>query len=122
MHKLDALFKEHQGDAEIFKQLVITINPTDGAELAQDLIDLVDQVEYDLGSESLHRSEGYSIAHFVHGSSGDEFMQAILDFLKNLVPDIHTQAWGYGDDDPWEFWFKFEGMNLFVKMMNRSMT
>lgn len=112
MNKLDRLFQEHQGNAEIFKQIAITINPTEGEEFAQDLIDQIDQVEYDLGPESLYRFEGYSIAHFVHGSSGDEFMEAILNFLKSLVPDIHTQAWGCGDDDPWEFWFKFEGDEL----------
>lgn len=112
MNKLDRLFQEHQGNAEIFKQIAITINPIEGEELAQDLIDQIDQVEYDLGPESLYRFEGYSIAHFVHGSSGDEFMEAILNFLKSLAPDIHTQAWGCGDDDPWEFWFKFEGDEL----------
>ena len=70
MNKLDRLFQEHRGNAEIFKQIAITINPTEGEELAKDLIDQIDQVEYDLGPESLYRFEGYSIAHFVHGSSG----------------------------------------------------
>lgn len=112
MNALDKLFQEHQGNADHFKQLAITLNATQGAELAQDLMDQVDQVEYDLRPESLYRHAGYSIAHFVHGSSGDEFMEAILIFLKALISDIHAQAWGCGDDDPWEFWFKFEDNEL----------
>ena len=39
-------------------------------------------------------------------------IENILLFLKGLLPNIHAQAWGCGDDDPWEFWFKFEGDEL----------
>lgn len=112
MRQLDMLFKEHQGSEQAFIQFATEINPEQGAELAQDLLDIVDHVQFDLGPESLYESQGYSIAHFVHGSSGDEFIEAILIFIKALLPDIHTQAWGCGDDDPWEFWFKFEGDDL----------
>lgn len=112
MSKLDRLFQEHRGDASQFTVLVCDINPEHGAELAEDILNTVDNIEFDLGPESLYSLAGYSIAHFVHGSSGDEFMEAILLFLKALLPDIHAQAWGCGDDDPWEFWFKFEGDEL----------
>lgn len=112
MDKLDALFTQHRGNDSVFLQAAATINVDEGAALAQDLMDQVDSVEFDLGPESVSRTAGYSVAHFVHGSAGDEFIEAILLFLKSLLPEIHAQAWGCGDDDPWEFWFKFEGNEL----------
>ena len=112
MVMIDRLFKEHQGDRDKFISFAVELNPEDGQTLAEDITDTVDQIDFDLGPESIHSSAGYSVAHFVHGSAGDEFIEAILLFLKALVPDIHTQAWGCGDDDPWEFWFKFEGDEL----------
>ncbi|WP_026470893.1 hypothetical protein [Alkanindiges illinoisensis] len=112
MDQLDSLFTQHEGDENLFLQAAAAINVDEGAALAQDLLDQVDSVEFDLGPESVSHLAGYSIAHFVHGSAGDEFIEAILLFLKSLLPEIHAQAWGYGDDDPWEFWFKFEGDEL----------
>lgn len=112
MDKLDSLFTQHQGDENLFLQAAAAINADEGAALAQDLIDQVDSVDFDLGPESRYRVAGFSVAHFVHGSAGDEFIEAILLFLKSLLPQIHTQAWGCGDDDPWEFWFKFDGDEL----------
>jgi hypothetical protein len=112
MSKLDRLFEEHRGDSDKFIALACDINPENGAELAREILETVDNIEFDLGPELLYPIEGYSIAHFVHGSSGDEFIEAILFFLKALAPSIQAQAWGCGDDDPWEFWFKFEGDEL----------
>ena len=112
MVMIDRLFKEHQGDRDKFISFAVELNPEDGQALAEDITDTVDQIDFDLGPESIHSSAGYSVAHFVHGSAGDEFIEAILLFLKALVPDIYAQAWGCGDDDPWEFWFKFEGDEL----------
>ncbi len=115
INKLDFLFTQHQGEESLFLQAAAAINADEGAALAQDLLDLVDSVEFDLGPESVFRTAGYSVAHFVHGSAGDEFIEAILLFLKSLLPEIHAQAWGCGDDDPWEFWFKFEDGELIRK-------
>ena len=112
MDQLDHLFQQHQDNPVTFVQLASTINAEYGAELAQELIDQIDQIEYDLAPETVYRLAGFSILHFVHGSAGDDIMEAILFFLKALVPALHVQAWGCGDDDPWEFWFKFEGDEL----------
>ncbi|ATZ63408.1 hypothetical protein [Acinetobacter bereziniae] len=108
MLKLDELFKAHRGDQDKFMTSAVEINPEMGYELAEDLLNTVDNVEFDLGPESIYAVDGYSIAHFVHGSSGDEFVEAIVLFLKSLLDEIDVRAWGCGDDDPWEFWFKFE--------------
>lgn len=108
MRKLDALFLEAQGDEQRIKEICKSLAPEDGEYLAQEIIDAVDDVECDLGAESLSKIAGYSLLHFVHGSAGDDIVGSIVDFLYQLVPDIHAQAWGCGDDDPWEFWFKYE--------------
>ncbi len=109
MQALDTLFLETRGDEAQIRSIAASLNPQDGAALAQDLIDIVDTPEHDLGAESIRCLAGYSVAHFVHGSAGDEFVEAIVGFLHRLVPGLHVQAWGCGDDDPWEFWFKVEG-------------
>lgn len=112
MQKLGRLFQAHRGEQDKFIAVAVELNSQLGQELAEDLLNTVDNIEFDLGPETLHTIAGYSVAHFVHGSSGDEFIEAILLFLKALLPEIHTLAWGCGDDDPWEFWFKFEGDEL----------
>ena len=112
MDQLDHLFQQHQDNPVTFVQLASTINPEYGAELAQELIDQVDQIEYDLAPESLVYVAGFAVLDFTHGSNGDENIENILLFLKELLPDIHVQARGQGDDDPWEFWFKFDGDEL----------
>ena len=112
MERIDQLFRQHQDNPVTFLQLAGAINAEYGIELAQELLDQVDQMEYDLAPETAYRLAGYSILHFVHGSSGDDIMEAILFFLKSLSPELQVQAWGCGDDDPWEFWLKFEGDEL----------
>ncbi|MCH7335308.1 hypothetical protein [Acinetobacter sp. NIPH 2699] len=111
MGQLEALFNEHEGNAESFLQAALAINPQAG-EITQELLDLIDSIEHDLGPEILDYVEGFAVLDFTHGSNGDENIENILLFLKGLLPDIQAQAWGCGDDDPWEFWFKFNGDEL----------
>lgn len=112
MAQLKALFTEVQGDEARFIQIAQTLHPKHGADLAQDLIDSIDSLEYDAGAETLHQIGNFHVCSFTHGSEGDEWLSLILLFLKNLLPDIQALGWGCGDDDPWEFWFKFDGNEL----------
>ncbi|MDH5180564.1 MAG: hypothetical protein OEZ39_15660 [Gammaproteobacteria bacterium] len=115
MKKLDDFFTEGRGDEDALIDMALVLNPTKGESVAQILIDTVDDPEYDLSVESLDHTGGYSVAHFVHGSSGDEIVEAIVEFLNLLIPDINAQAWGCGDDDPWEFWIKYENGKIVRK-------
>ncbi|AUZ04043.1 MULTISPECIES: hypothetical protein [Vitreoscilla] len=115
MDVLDALFLSAKDNEAAWLALAAQLNAEQGASLAQELWSQVDEPEFDLNPESSYRHEGYSIAHFVHGSMGDENMEAILEFLLALLPDIQAQAWGCGDDDPWEFWFKFNEQGQLVR-------
>lgn len=112
MQQLDTLFKKIEGDEQRFRALCLELNPGQGEELAQKLLDVVDNLEWDLHAESLSRVAGYSVLHFVHGSAGDDIVGSVVAFLYRLLPDIHAQAWGCGDDDPWEYWFKYEDGEL----------
>ena len=111
----DQLFSNVDGNKADFLAISTSIHPELGAVLAQDLMDQVDSVAHDLGTEMLKHQAGYSIAYFCHGSAGDEFIEMIVQFIQDLSPDIHVQAWAHGDDDPWEFWLKFEDGELIRK-------
>jgi NAD-dependent DNA ligase len=115
MQKLDSLFSDCEGDENNLIRIATQINQDDGAEFARDLLSKVEEPEYDIDAESLEKVDGYSVAHLVHGSAGDEVVKNIIKFLYALIPDIHAQAWGCGDDDPWEFWLKYENNSLVRK-------
>jgi len=85
------------------------INAKNGATLAADFYDHIIEVYFDdFGSENIWEDSGYSVSHWVGGSGGDEMQNDLMHFIYNLCPDIHAQSWGCGDDDPWEYWFKYE--------------
>ncbi|MES9858770.1 MAG: BRCT domain-containing protein [Sedimenticola sp.] len=109
MSLLDSLFYESKGNEEKISSICETLSPPNGTVLSKELIGFVDEPQHDLDAESLEKNEGYSVCHFVHGSAGDDIVGKIIEFLYSLCPEIHAQAWGCGDDDPWEYWFKFEG-------------
>lgn len=113
--QFDQLFSKVNSNETDFLTISASINSESGKELAQELIETVDSVAHDLGTEALQYVEGYSIAHFCHGSAGDEFVEMIVQFIQDLSPDIHVQAWASGDDDPWEFWIKFKDGELIRK-------
>ena len=112
MAQLKTLFTEVHGDEARFISMAQALNVELGQDLAQGLIDSVDSLEYDVDAEALETIAGYHVCYFTHGSDGDECIAQILFFLKSLIPDLHVQAWGCGDEDPWEFWYKFEGDDL----------
>lgn len=53
MGQLETLFKDHEGSSKKFLEVASIINP-ESAELAQDLLDQVDSIEYDLRPETLN--------------------------------------------------------------------
>jgi hypothetical protein len=50
----------------------------------------------------------YRVLHLHQGEWGDSNMVHLIDFLHALIPGIQAQAWGYTEDDPWEFFIKYE--------------
>lgn len=90
-------------------QIAEKINPEKGRELLE-AFDTALKETYleDLTSESTHSIEGYWCSHLVQGSSGAYVTGRLVKLLNELCPGTTAQAWGCGDDDPWEFWFKYE--------------
>ncbi len=109
LDKLDSLFDESTVEKEKFTGIAVSINSNDGAKLVESLFEACIEPDLDLGvGAEFKRIDGYSVANFVHGTGGDEVAEAIVRFIKQLVPDVHVQAWGHGDEDPWEYWLKYE--------------
>lgn len=89
-----------------FVKLAMTLNAITGEALAGSF--LTDLPNLDCTrAESIKKLSKIYVCHFVHSSDGDNIIGRIVSFLHDLVPDIVVQAWGCGDDDPWEFWFKY---------------
>lgn len=90
-------------------QIAETLNPEKGRELLAAFDTALNEACHeDLTPESTHSIEGYWCSHLVQGSSGDYVTGRLVKLLNELCPGITAQAWGCGDDDPWEFWFKYE--------------
>ncbi|MES9901483.1 MAG: BRCT domain-containing protein [Sedimenticola sp.] len=96
--------------------IVKQLNPERGQNLLKQLLkDFKDDFCSDeLGSESIHEDSGYWVAHLVYGTCGDDITGRLVKFLYDLCPGVHSQAWGCGDDDPWEFWFKTDEIGNIV--------
>lgn len=52
--------------------------------------------------------DSYTVLHLEQDKWGDSAMVHFIDFLYALIPGIHAQAWGYTEDEPWEFFIKYE--------------
>ena len=116
MLKLDSFFYDCDGDKEKLIKAAISLNSEHGKELLKDLLDSVEAPEYDLSAESIEKKiDGYSIVSFTHGSMGYEIVESIIEFINNLVPQITIQACGWGDEDPFEYWLKYENGQLITK-------
>ncbi len=90
-------------------RIVEDLNPDKGR-------DLFEQFEAALGSdyheelfvEEAEEIDGYWCISLMLGGQGDYVTGRLIKFLGDLSADVSAQAWGCGDDDPWEFWFKYE--------------
>ncbi|MEJ2045686.1 MAG: BRCT domain-containing protein [Reinekea sp.] len=86
------------------------LNNALGKELFDDFSSLLkrsyfaDSLEFEASSEI----SGFTVMHSIYGSNGGDFVVSIIEFLNKLLPGVQAQAWGCGDDDPWEFWVKLE--------------
>ncbi|MGD8939544.1 MAG: hypothetical protein PVJ72_09200 [Gammaproteobacteria bacterium] len=85
-----------------------------GAQFSPNGEQLVDELfkhkyvnEFDF-EEDAEEEHGYIVFHLEQGEWGDSGMVHFIDFLYALIPGIHAQAWGYAENDPWEFFVKYE--------------
>jgi NAD-dependent DNA ligase len=91
-----------------WNKIVTSINPEKGQELLNQLLNDFEEKYFsgELSSESMREQSGYWVVHLVYGSDGDDITGRLVRFLYDLDSGVHSQAWGCGDDEPWEFWFK----------------
>ncbi len=100
-------------DDDALVRLAGAINPDKGEGIAKAFLhDLRDRTREMFDFEEVADIAGYCCAGGTYGGSGDRFAGRCVRFLYNLCPGIDARAWGMGDDDPWEFWFKHENGHL----------
>ena len=98
---------------QAFIDLATDINPDKGENIARAFVrDLDSKIHEMFGFEEVTDVAGYCCAGGTHGGAGDRFAARCVKLLYHLCPGIQALAWGMGDDDPWEFWFKHEDGHL----------
>ncbi len=98
-----------EAQRKALEEIAEAVSPGQGAALMGELLDeFRTEFRDQFGSESIWESAGYWVAHFVNGSGGDEIAGRVIGFLHQLCPSVDARAWGCGDDDPWEYWFRYE--------------
>ena len=63
---------------------------------------------WELQPESTGPVASYYYFRYTHGSNGLELVEAILQFMVDLVPDLDIRACLQGDDEPWERFYRSE--------------
>lgn len=61
--------------------------------------------DFEPGADEEH---GYYILQLQQGERGETSMVHFIEFLRALIPGIQALAWGYAEDDPWEFFIKYD--------------
>ena len=109
IHKnVASLFKSLYAEDDKANTIAAEINPDHGEELLRSFLDSIDSEYGDsIYPEAVDKLKQYYRVHLVNGGSGDYIAGRTVKFLYELCPDIHSQAWGCGDDDPWEYWFRY---------------
>ena len=96
-----------------FADLASKISPEKGEAIAGSfLTDMGKKLLEGFYFEDVTDQHGFGCATTTCGGNGDQFAGRIVRFLNRLCPGVQAQAWGMGDDDPWEFWFKHENGRL----------
>lgn len=105
---------ESQSDTlEIFVRDAESINPENGRSLVINLISKIkDGLDSNIEPEYVGEVAGFCVSHWVDGSTGIEVQQGLIEFMSDLCPGIQAQSWGCGDDDPWEYWLKYQNGKL----------
>ena len=102
---LISLFDSDDRDEQ--RHIAAALNPDNGSQKLDVLLQEFDDQYGDcLSVESVIEMAGYGAAHMVNGGSGDYIVGRTVKFVHELCEGVHVQAWGCGDDDPWEYWFK----------------
>ena len=112
MRKLDELLSKHFGDSKKFRQLAKRLHSSRGHLYADEFMHGLFDLSFDLHPDKIIRMAGFSIAHFQHGQYSYTTLEALMHFLKKLIPDLHIQAWAYHAEQTKEMWLKFEEKHL----------
>ena len=104
LESVRALFNSQR--EEEFLETSRLLNPEQGPNLIRQLLG-------DVGIENLltggaERKGALVIVHFTFGYDGQQVLEKVIFFVKQILPSIKIWAYFIGDDDPWEIFFKEE--------------
>jgi hypothetical protein len=103
------LFESFSKDRASILKASTLINPESGSTLATTFLDKVKNDFNDaVDPESIWQEGDFHVAHLVNGGSGHYIAGNLVKFINELCQGVHCQGWGCGDDDPWEYWFKYQ--------------
>ncbi len=98
------------GSNELTLKIAQSLNLDDGEQVAQNFLTaLKTKYHGSVYPEDTSSQDGYWVSHLINDSGGDYLVGRMVKLLYELCPEVQVQAWGCGDDHPWEYWFKFEG-------------
>lgn len=111
-NELQTMVNSLSSDKEAAITIAQALNPEHGLALTQKLFADMEEYLEEVHPESVEASAGFWVIHMVNGGMGDHLLGALVRYFHDLKAGTQAQAWGCGDDDPWEFWFKMEGDRL----------
>lgn len=92
------------------------ILPVKSDELVDQLIQDINEGNGDPKSDFIAESRDYNsryiLYYFIFGGNGESLLSALLRYIKNLVVGVDVRGYLYGDDDPWEVFYRFHGGEL----------
>ncbi|MFQ3262259.1 hypothetical protein [Reinekea sp.] len=117
--KIHALFQQLFSalgqSPELLVDIAEQINVDDGQGIMTTFLESAAKEYGEIYPESVWATQGYHAMHLVSGSSGDYLTGALVKLFADLDPSCESLGWGCGDDDPWEFWFKWDAERVIRK-------
>jgi hypothetical protein len=122
MRKLNDLFHLHNNDSKKFRQLAKRIHSSQGHVYAQKFLSKIQPLHLSLGIQCLEQHDGLSILNLTNTDIDEPALHYLMTFLKQLVPDLHLQAWCNQPIQGIESWMKYDALQLVVQHNSTATT
>jgi len=108
LDRITDLFEGGELGEEEFGEFAASFDPKRGQDLARALFAQFYVKSFFGEGRFADEPGGFRSVGILQGTGGEDSMTHLVGFLNDLIPGLHVQAWGYGDEDPWEFFIKIE--------------
>jgi hypothetical protein len=108
LEQLTEFFDNEELEEEEFAEFAASVDTERGHKLTNELFAQSSVESYCRQDEFEEEPGGIRSFSFLQGTGGEHQMTHLVGFLHDLIPGLTVQAWGFGDEDPWEFFIKIE--------------